>query len=477
MKSILQIYHHLALLVSLMTFTLPGTSQTLEGIWLGKLQISTEYQLTVAFEIKQDTFGMFSARMHSLDQNAYDIPAELTQKDSTVRLTIDALNGVYEAILQENTLKGYLTQGTNNPWLLHMKKVESLPRPKPNRPQEPVKPLPYKEEEVSYQNSLTGVSLAGTFTYPASGSHFPAVVLISGSGPNDRDQSIFGHKTFLVLSDYLTRAGFAVLRIDDRGVGKSTGDFASASMTDLASDVVAGVQFLKSRAEVNQANIGLIGHSLGADIAPLAATSTPDVAFVVMMSGSAIPLYEGIYEQCRLHYADKGISQKGIQVNENVLKAVFESLKEENDTIKATRLISRKFRKLDPQVAALPEQERKELKLSSPLQVKQFESFFYPAMRKDLYYDPRSVLEKLTLPVLAINGSLDKQVHPQNLQRIAVALAKAGNQHAEIKEFAGKNHLFQHSQTGSIAEYATLEETFSPEVMDYMVTWMKRQEK
>jgi pimeloyl-ACP methyl ester carboxylesterase len=248
-------------------------------------------------------------------------------------------------------------------------------------------------------------------------------------------------------------------------------------MEDLAGDVVAGVDFLRSRPEVNSSAIGLLGHSFGADIAPLAATQTTNVAFLILMSGSATPLYKGIYEQCRLHYGDIGVSEKGIALNEKVLKVVFEAIRKEKDNAKAAVRINKQFKILNTEIATLPEKERKLLELPDTLQATQFSSFLSPAMRTDLYYDSLPTLRKITIPVLALNGSVDKQVHPANLPLIGQALQQAGNKQFTIHEFPDKNHLFQHTKTGSIAQYSLLEETMSEQVIDFIIDWIVRQTK
>ncbi|MDX5436783.1 MAG: alpha/beta hydrolase, partial [Pontibacter sp.] len=383
-------------------------------------------------------------------------------------------NATYKGVMQDTTtLLGGLAQNSSKAFPLNMKKVDRLPVAKASRPQEPVKPYPYLEEDVQYRNEQAKVTLSGTLTIPNTAGPHPAVLLIPGSGPNDRDQTIMGHKVFLVLADLLTRSGYAVLRVDDRGVNKSTGDFETASIADLASDAEAGVRFLKVRPEIDKARIGLVGHSLGAEIAPIAANKSEDGAFVVLMAGAATTsMHVSLYEQTRAHYASLGVSETGIEVNNKILKAVFEAIRTEKDNEKALAKIAAKFKKLDVEVAKLSSEERKLLELSTPLNPKQFTEFLSPAYRVDLFHNLAAELEKVKCPVLAINGSKDLQVLPINLQRIEKALQKGGNRHYTVKEFENKNHLFQTTATGAIAEYSELEETFAPDVVEYMVNWM-----
>ena len=224
--------------------------------------------------------------MDSLDQGASGIPVEtVTYKDGNLSLEVKSIRGVFEGTLKEDgkTIEGKWKQaGSVLPLVLnHIDKAPDL-----RREQDPVKPYPYAEEEVVYENKEAGVKLAGTLTLPRSEGPFPAVVLITGSGPQNRDEEILGHRPFLVLSDYLTRQGIAVLRVDDRGIGGSTGNFSQATTEDFAGDVLAGIEYLKSRKEIDPTRIGLIGHSEGGLIAPIVAVQSPDVAFIVMMAGT-----------------------------------------------------------------------------------------------------------------------------------------------------------------------------------------------
>ncbi len=456
-------------------YTIAQQHQQFQGIWLGKMIVNKDVQMNIAFEISQDENHQLQALIHSLDQKAYDIPVdEISVEGPHVILQVKALNATYKGTLQDaTTLQGGLAQNSTNAFPLNMKKVYKLPIAKAKRPQEPVKPYPYLEEEVSYYNPEADVTLAGTLTIPNTPGPHPAVLLIPGSGPNDRDQTIFGHKVFLVLADQLTRAGYAVLRADDRGVHKSTGNFETASIVDLASDALASVSYLKTRPEVDKLRIGLIGHSLGTEIAPIAANKSEDIAFVVLMSGAAIKsAHLGYYEQARAVYSAMGVSNTGIEVNEKVVKAVFETIRTEKDNEKAMAKIAAKFKKLDAEVAKLSPEERELLELPYPLKPQQFSDFMSPAYRVDLFYNLAAEIEKLKCPVLAINGSKDLQVLPVNLQRIEKVLQKGGNQNYAIKEFENKNHLFQTARTGTIAEYKEIEETFAPDVVEYMVNWM-----
>lgn len=295
-------------------------------------------------------------------------------------------------------------------------------------------------------------------TIPPGKGPFPAVLLISGSGPHDRDESLLGHKPFLVLADFLTRKGIVVLRADKRGIGKSTGNYAAATTADFASDAEAGVAYLKTRPEVDVHKIGLVGHSEGAIIAPMAAVADHNVAFVVMMAGSAVPGDQIIVEQGRLIAMAAGESKE--KADEDALKQreTLTAVETEKDPADLNQLLGTKLA-----ADGVPEGQ-------IPAQIKALTS---PWMRYFLTYDPATTLRKLTIPVLALSGSLDLQVPPaQNLPAIRKALAQAGNRHAEIDELPGLNHLFQDAKTGSPAEYGQIEETISPVALDKIANWI-----
>ena len=346
---------------------------------------------------------------------------------------------------------------------LVVKRVKDASTLERRRPQNPVKPYPYREEQVSYVNkSAQGVTLAGTLTIPPGKGPFPAVLLIAGSGPNDRDETLLGHKPFLVLADYLTRKGITVLRVDDRGVGKSTGNrWPDATTADFATDAEAGVAYLKTRSEVDPHKIGLIGHSEGGLIAPMVAASDPDVAFIVMMAGLGVPGDEVLLEQGVLISEAAGASPAAAEKAAAARRELFMLIKQEKDN-------------------ALLEQELREKLAGQPeaqinVEIKAFTS---PWFRYLIAYDPAPALRNVKCPVLAINGEKDLQVAPnQNLPAIRKALTEGGNQHVEIDELPSLNHLFQTAKTGPPTEYGEIEETMSPVAMEKIASWILMEPK
>lgn len=441
----------------------------IEGNWMGKLG-----ELRVVFRIAVNEDGTYTAFTDSPDQDAFDIPVnKVVFEDGNVRLEVNLLNAVYEGkLVDDSTIEGALKpQGGSFPLVL--KRVEEVPGRKYLRPQEPKKPYPYREEEVVYENKEAGVKLAGTLTLPPSGGPFPAALLIPATGPNDRDELVWGHRIFLVLADHLTRQGIAVLRVDDRGVGGSTGDFSTVTFETSADDALAGVQYLKTRSEIAPDRIGVIGHSYGGIVAPLLAAQSPDVAYIVLMAGVGTTLEEGIHLQTEAYYRLAGASEEAIALNRTINQRIFDLLRVEKDDSVAEGKISEILEELNPQVAKLSEEDRRKVELSYPLKFDSYKGFLSPGARYDFFHDPRAALMKVKCPVLAIIGEKDKQVPPKrNLEEIEKALESGGNEDYMVKELPGLNHLFQTAETGAESEYAKIEETISPVALELMSGWI-----
>ncbi len=328
-----------------------------------------------------------------------------------------------------------------------------------NRPQDPKKPYPYREEEVTYASRDAGIKLAGTLTLPESGGPFPAVLLISGSGAQNRNEEIMGHKPFLVLADHLTRKGIAVLRVDDRGTGGSTMGPPNVTTVNFAQDAMGGVAYLKSRTDINPKRIGLIGHSEGGIIAPMVAAQSPDVAFIVLMAGTGVKGEDVLIRQGELLLKASGTSDAIIGENTRSQKILFEIMK------------------TTPDDDAAEKQARQALAAVSPTirdaAFGQLKSALSSWMRYFIAYDPQPALQKVQCPVLAMGGEKDLQVSPeQNLPAIEKALRAGGNRDFKIVKLPGLNHLFQTCKTGSVAEYSQIEETISPAALDLMSGWI-----
>jgi uncharacterized protein len=439
----------------------PAAPSDIDGTWLGSLDTGA-IKLRIVFKIVNSAAGL-TAQLQSPDQSPAWMPAtSVTRNDSTVNFSFKALGAVFEGKIAADfsTIEGAFTQ-MGNPMPLSIKRIKDQSELELHRPQNPVKPYPYRDEDVTYANKSAGNTLAATLTVPPGKGPFPAVLLIVGSGPHDRDESLLGHKPFLVLSDYLTRKGIVVLRADKRGVGKSTGSLAKATTADFAADAEAGVAYLKTRSEVDPHKIGLIGHSEGAIIAPMAAVADHDVAFIVMMAGSGVPGDQIIVEQGRLIAMAGGESKEKADQGAEKQRETLTLVETEKDPAALERLLGAKLASEGVPDAAI---------------AVQFKALTSPWMRSFLTYDPATALRKLSCPVLALSGSLDLQVPPaQNLPPIRKALAEAGNQHAEVDELLGLNHLFQDAKTGSPAEYGQIEETISPVALDKITSWILKQ--
>ena len=461
----------LILITALSILSKGAETEGIEGVWTGTLKLSVA-ELRVVFKISANRNGTLAATMDSPDQGAEDIAVnKVTFENGRLYLESKAVQGAYEGQIKEDgSIEGkWQKGGLSSPLLL--KRTDEAP--KLHRPQEPKKPYPYIEEEVTYENEEAGIKLAGTLTLPRSEGPFPAVILITGSGGQDRNETVFGHRPFLVLADYLTRKGIAVLRVDDRGVGGSTGNLLESTIEDFAGDVLAGINYLMSRKEINPEKIGLIGHSEGGDIAPIAAVRSSDVAFIVLMAGTGLDLEESMYLQSDLILKTVGASDEVLALQRASSEQIFEILKHEKDNTVAERKIRDIMTNF---LGKLSKKEKDALGASEATIEIQLKALFSRWFRFFLTYDPKPTLMKVKCPVLAINGQLDLQVPPkENLSAIEEALKIGGNTNYTIQELPNHNHLFQRAQTGAISEYAKIEETISPIALEVITKWILKQ--
>lgn len=461
----------LVILTSLFSLTIYG--QDITGQWNGALKIQGT-QMRLVFNVTQSDNG-FSSTMDSPDQGAKGIPTTTTSfENSILKITIANAKIEYEGTLgQDNIIVGTFLQGGQSfPMNLSKEKIE---KEKLVRPQEPIKPFPYYSEDITFENKKVGINLAGTLTLPNKEGVFPVVILISGSGPQNRDEELLGHKPFLVLSDFLTKNGIAVLRYDDRGIAMSKGDFKTATSADFATDVESAIAYLKTRKEINKNKIGLIGHSEGGLIAPMVASKSKDVAFIVLLAGTGIQGDSLLLLQKKLIEEASGVSKEDIQKGQSSNRKVFDIV---NKSISLEQLNSdltiyfKQILKDNPNTQKPAEMSDDDF---VKLQVKQIAS---PWMQYFIKYNPAPALEKVKCPVLAVNGEKDLQVPPkENLEAIKKALTKGGNKSVTTKELPNLNHLFQECKTGSPDEYATIEQTFSPNALTEILKWLQTQTK
>jgi fermentation-respiration switch protein FrsA (DUF1100 family) len=440
-----------------------------EEIWEGALKVGA-MEIHLVFHLFKQNDGSYGATMDSPDQGAKNLVLdEVSVKDDTVRLELKSAKMVFEGKRSKDgkEITGDLKQvGQSFP--LTLKRVAKATESR--RPQTPQKPYPYQEIEATYENRKGGIKLAGTLTLPRTGGPFPAVLLITGSGAQDRDETIFGHKPFLVLADYLTRCGIAVLRVDDRGVGGSTGNVQDATSVDFADDVRAGVEWLKGRPEINASQIGLLGHSEGGIIAPLVASRSRDIAFIILLAGSGLPGDEILYLQGAAILKVAGADAKQLALQKALQERIFAVLRQEKDNTAAEKKIRAAMEEL---TSKLDKDEKQQMVEALPLLEGQLQMVLAPWFRHFLDYDPRPALRQVTCPVLALNGEKDLQVDARaNLKAVEAALREGGNKDVTIQELPNLNHLFQTCKTGSISEYAAIEETLAPAALETVAEWI-----
>lgn len=347
-----------------------------------------------------------------------------------------------------------------------------------NRPQEPKAPFPYTSVDVEIpvrDGEKTLHTLAGTLTLPEGKGPFPAVVLVSGSGPQNRDEELLGHKPFLIIADHLTRNGIAVLRYDDRGTAKSGGDFMKATTDDFVEDALAAVAFAQTRPELDPKRIGIAGHSEGGLIAPMAAAKSDKVAYIVLLAGPGMSSVELLALQGKLIGMAGGTPAEKAERSEKASLEILGMIRDDKPDAEIRAAILREAEieaKDEPEVQKLaPEEQKKKI---AEIVDSQMEKIGSPWMRRFLHLDPTIALGKVKVPMLALNGEKDLQVPPkENLAGIRAAAAKSGLKDATIVELPGLNHLFQTCKTGSPAEYADIEETFAPAALDVMTKWIR----
>lgn len=432
------------------------------GNWSGKLDLPGQ-KLEIIFKIVAVENGKLTAKMDVPLQGAKDLPVkETTINGDSLYLNVVMIAGKFEGRFTNDTIieGNWKQSGMTFPLILN--KTKAIAEIK--RPQTPKPPFPYLSEDVEYINPESGLKLAGTLTIPKNATNCPAVVLISGSGAQDRDETIFGHKPFWVIADYLTRNGIAVLRVDDRGVGGSEKNVQEATSEDFAGDVLSGVEFLKTRKEINSAKIGLIGHSEGGIIAPMVANRSNDVAFTILLAGPGINGEQIIYKQVELLNRAAGMTEDEINEKLNLQKDIFEILRNEKDSV--NRLEQLREVTTNNTFQTMSDDQKKATDVSlNALNSKWFRFF--------LSYDPYPALVKLKCPVLALIGSKDLQVPAkENLSAIEKALKEGGNGNFKTMELENLNHLFQTCETGSVAEYAEIEETITPSVLKILADWI-----
>ena len=435
----------------------------LDGTWRATIT-RNEVELRVIVSIETTETGTH-AKMAMPDLMANNIPiAGLTNEDGSVSYSVPAAGSTFEGTLNDDgTITGtWRVPGREDTTMTLVRDSDDRVETVRKRPQVPTEPFGYIVEDVTYDNpQAEGVTLAGTLTIPEGEGPFPAAILISGSGPQDRNETVFGHQPFLVLSDYLTRHGIAVLRYDDRGINESTGDYSEATSADFATDANAAFAYLLSRPEIDHDAIGFVGHSEGGMIGPIAINDNARVAFMVMLAGPGTPAMQIIESQNRLIAQSQGASEeeinKSVELSMMISRAAAESTSAEDAEARIRAILT-------PEVLA--EHGVDESRVESA--VAQSST---PWTRYFLRYDPADFMGAVRCPVLAINGSLDRQVPAdENLDGLRELLRDHDD--VTIMKLDGLNHMFQHATTGALGEYNDIEETFAPDAMKLIADWI-----
>ncbi len=472
---------HLIFLISLF-ISLTSFAQNYVGMWKGEVhQGDSIIQFQMNVIIQQDsTIGaqlMKPAFCLIADSSFYGNGFHFLSRKYPEAYSGEKRNITFtgELTADKNQLEGILAiAGKEYP--LQMRRSDKIVL----RPQEPQRPYPYYSEDVKFTNQKDPTVIAGTLTTPRKGGKFPAVILKAGSNPNNRDgepknPGAESHKRFLVLADYLTRNGIAVLRCDDRGMGRSSGDFRESTPADLAGDLLAGYEFLASRKDIKSDEIGLLGHSEGGLTVAIAASQNPDIKFIVMLAGPGLPLREVAEHQQILKYQNGEILKDVFDLEKKISAKTYQLFNQNKDPKIIRDSLSRFMVKDFEALAASRFGANPEFQLEFR---RMLETMISTRSGKHFLYsfnsNPSAYIEKLSCPVLSLNGSKDVLVSAEgNQEAIREALLKAGNKDFKIIELPGLNHNFQECQTGSLKEYLTIEQTFSPNVLVIITNWIK----
>ena len=439
----------------LLLFVALQSQAQIEGYWKGKIDLEG-LNLEMAFDIKV-VEGGFAATLDVPAQSAFDIPVDETSfTDGRLQMTMSALGASYSGTLKDGTIEGGFSQHGMN-FQLNLVKAEKKEQQK-TRPQDPQQPYDYHIEEVRFANHKEGNTLVGTLTIPKGEGPFPALVLVSGSGQQNRDEELMNHRPFWVIADYCALHGIAVLRYDDRGIGSSTGEVMNATSLDFSYDAEAAFDYLRNRKEINASQVGILGHSEGGIINFMVAARRPEVAFLVSLAGPAVKGVEVLKEQQKAILRAQGMTEEMIQFSANANAKMFDIIEASNDREEADSLL----RQLVKGWGYNEEQTEQTLnQLTSPW------------MYYFLKYDPTEAIVKTQCPALLLNGSKDVQViASQNLPAYEKIIAEHGKTNLTLRELPDLNHLFQHCETGSPNEYITIDETISPEVLEMIVSFV-----
>ena len=455
----MNVFRLIAFFLLMIISTLSIGQNKFDGLWTGTIAAGG-IEMQIDFEIKEAERKVL---MSVPIQNLENIESTtLLISGDTITIMYTSFRARYDAIYDQKSEEFIGEWNQGRAIALNLKRTDAKTEFK--RPQTPEEPFPYDIQDVSIENDNTGVTLAGTLTTPKGDGPFPLAILVSGSGRQNRNSNILGHKPFLVIADYLTRAGIAVLRYDDRGVDKSTGNHGESTSADFANDANFVFQYAKTLDKIDKSKIGIIGHSEGGMIAPIVASQNQDLGFIVSLAGPGVPISDLMTNQNVMVLEKSGMSPEGLETTKQNLPLIYSIVNQDKEP---KQLFDSLINAVHGFYDKLSEEDQK---LLAPTKASYYmslaQSFFSPWFRYFLAYDPTESWQKTKCPVLALNGSEDIQIDAKaNTKAIMTNLAISGNNKAQIKIIDGLNHLFQPCVKCDLAEYATIEITFDESVL------------
>lgn len=455
--------------------------QAVAGVWEGKLNTGA-VSLRIVLHINGEA-GAYTATMDSPDQGAKGIPvSRVLQMDDSLLLEVAAIGGKLSGKLVNDTVFNgqWMQGGASLP--LDLKKLatgQSIADPK--RPQTPKPPFAYESNDVIYYNKDKSIQYGATVTKPKGAGPFPALLLLTGSGQQNRDEEIFGHKPFAVIADYLTNKGYVVMRVDDRGVDQTTGDVQYATTKDFADDAMVGLDYLKTLPGVDKTKIGLLGHSEGGMIAEIVAAQRKDVPFVVLLAAPGEPILDLMTEQSRAVLQSSAMTKPQLEsylaLRRSLSLVVSLAASELEAHTAATKVLSDWLANTPKDVATASTGIAGDSSKQDFVN-KAVEMLYKPWWQFFFRYQPDQYVRKMNTKVLALNGDKDIQVFSKtNLPALKASLQKSPSKTFETVELKGLNHLFQHCIKCTVAEYAELEETFAPEALAMISNWLDKNVK
>jgi pimeloyl-ACP methyl ester carboxylesterase len=463
------------LLSFLLVIGMIGFSQNnFPGLWQGTLKVSVD--LDLIFHINKNNQQQFSVLVDCPQQGLKGLSASnVTVHSDSIIIEMKQLNGSYQGrLLNDSTISGKWSQGVSLP--LNLRRIEKVTEVQ--KPQTPKPPFPYKSEDILYFNASHKIQYGATITIPQGKGPFPAVLLITGSGQQNRDEEVMGHKPFAIIADYLTKKGFVVLRVDDRGMGQTTGDVALATSADFANDALVSLDYLKNRAEVIKEKIGLMGHSEGGMIAEMIGAKRKDLSFIVLLAAPGESITDLMVHQNEAVLTAAGLPKDYIQpylgLYRKLASAAANAPSAEAAKIEASKLVE-EWTAVTPAnivqaTTGIKDEETKQKFID--LFTRQTS---VPWFKYFLSYNPAPDLQKISARVLALNGDRDVQVVSAfNLPAIEAALKKSSSPSWLVKQLPGLNHLFQHCTRCTVEEYGQLDESFAPEALEIIGNWLKQ---